>query len=499
MSSFKDFRTGALAAIVATSCVAAAADAVAGINGHALTPGQTVNLTTRESIISSPDGTINYMWLYSLIGGADNGWGQYPGPTFFMQEGESYRICVNNGLGGTAIATNANPAIASAANVSFTVLGLPVTADTGTGVPGIITQEAEPNQTVCYDVDATHPGTFLYQSATRPELQLEMGLQGAIIVRPAGYSDADPATWQAYGSVETRYDYEYLFFLTDIDPHLHEMIFRGQLEEYTAHRILTTLWFINGRNGPDTMLGARVPWMPSQPYNALPRVRPNEIVLGRVIGAGRAAHPFHTHGNNFRTVAVDGQLQESIPGAGPDLGISDFTLGSFPGQTVDFLWHWTGRGMGWDIWEAGHTCPLNPADPAIGAAGSPCVNVGTVEAPDWCDSNVEDCNPADEFYSHGKPVPVSLPKGTDALIGGFYSGSPFLGTFGYLPPGEGGLNLNGGLVYMWHSHNEKELTNNDIFPGGMLTMMIVEPFVSADDGSAVEIPTVATAPSEFLW
>jgi hypothetical protein len=28
---------------------------------------------------------------------------------------------------------------------------------------------------------------------------------------------------------------------------------------------------------------------------------------------------------------------------------------------------------------------------------------------------------------------------------------------------------------MWHSHNELELTNNDIFPGGMFTMLVVEP------------------------
>ena len=24
---------------------------------------------------------------------------------------------------------------------------------------------------------------------------------------------------------------------------------------------------------------------------------------------------------------------------------------------------------------------------------------------------------------------------------------------------------------MWHSHTEKEMTNNDIFPGGMMTML----------------------------
>ena len=63
----------------------------------------------------------------------------------------------------------------------------------------------------------------------------------------------------------------------------------------------------------------------------------------------------------------------------------------------------------------------------------------------------------------------------DLAFGGFYSGSPYLGTLGSLPPGEGGLNPNGGFSYMWHSHTEKELVNYDIFPGGMMTIMIVEP------------------------
>jgi len=63
----------------------------------------------------------------------------------------------------------------------------------------------------------------------------------------------------------------------------------------------------------------------------------------------------------------------------------------------------------------------------------------------------------------------------DLTFGGWYSGSPFLGQFGALPPGEGGLNLDGGLFFMWHSHNEKELTNFDIFPGGMLTFVVIEP------------------------
>jgi hypothetical protein len=46
---------------------------------------------------------------------------------------------------------------------------------------------------------------------------------------------------------------------------------------------------------------------------------------------------------------------------------------------------------------------------------------------------------------------------------------------GSIPPGNPGFNVYGGFAYMWHSHNEKELTNNDVYPGGMFTMMIVEP------------------------
>ena len=34
-----------------------------------------------------------------------------------------------------------------------------------------------------------------------------------------------------------------------------------------------------------------------------------------------------------------------------------------------------------------------------------------------------------------------------------------------------------GFAYMWHSHNEREITTNNIFPGGMMMMMLVDPWV----------------------
>jgi len=47
---------------------------------------------------------------------------------------------------------------------------------------------------------------------------------------------------------------------------------------------------------------------------------------------------------------------------------------------------------------------------------------------------------------------------------------------GVLPQGHPGLNTTGGYFHMWHSHNEKEITTDDIFPGGMMTMLIIEPW-----------------------
>ena len=70
---------------------------------------------------------------------------------------------------------------------------------------------------------------------------------------------------------------------------------------------------------------------------------------------------------------------------------------------------------------------------------------------------------------------MNLPGVQDLALGGWWSGSPFLGDTGDLPPGEGGLNPFGGYFLVWHSHAEKELTTFDIFPGGSLSTVVVLP------------------------
>jgi hypothetical protein len=147
---------------------------------------------------------------------------------------------------------------------------------------------------------------------------------------------------------------------------------------------------------------------------------------------------------------------------------SKFTTLTVPGETVDQIFTWTGEKMGWDIYGTPfdgfpvHDC-VDDFDNESGDPGSDGYADLDSDYPwEWCDD-------------HGKEFPVILPEKQNLAFGGWYSGSPFMGNIEPLPPGEGGLNPFGGYFFMWHSHAEKELTNFDIFPGGMLTMMVVEP------------------------
>ena len=379
--------------------------------------GPTFNLQASAGYISTPDGDSLLVWGYGEQGRRM----QYPGPTLIVNQGDTVTINLTNRL--------PEP-------VSMVFPGQEGVSASG-GSTGLLTQESTSStDTVTYSFVASRPGTFHYHSGTRPEIQVEMGLVGALIVRPAGAPD------QAYAHPDTRFDQEYLFLLTEMDPEIHYQVEAGLYDQVDTNSYTPVLWFINGRNAPDTLAPANHPTMPYQPYNCLPRLHPGEDLLLRVVGAGRDLHPFHTHGNHSLLVGRDGRMLSSTPGAGPDLAVADFTQQVLPGGTYDALFTWTGDQLGFDIYGHAPGDPLEPAE----------------YAPD-----------------HGKPLPVVLPELQDLTFGGFYSGSPFLGAFAALPPGEGGLNANGGLFFMWHSHTERELVNNDIFPGGMMTMLIVEP------------------------
>jgi len=401
--------------------------------GEAAIPGitgATFNLRAKTGYISTADGGSYLMWGYA------NGTGlmQYPGPTLIVNQGAVVTVNLTNEL---------------SVPVSIVFPGQTGVVAAG-GAPGLITREAPAGGSVSYTFTASQPGTYTYYSGTRPELQIEMGLVGALIVRPV----TNPST-QAYNHADSQFDHEYLFLLSEMDPRIHEYIDAGRMDLIDNTTYFPVYWFINGRTAPDTMAEAGVPWLPNQPYDCMPMMHPAENILLRMIGAGRDMHPFHTHGNHHRVIARDGRLLSSSPGSGADLGELAFSTTVVPGQTADAIFTWTGDKLGWDMY--GHT---NPVDP--NRVGTNCVTDGVA------------LEPNESLADHCKPFPVNLPFQQDLTFGQMYSGSPFLGSLGSLPPGLGGYNPNGGFMYLWHSHSEKEIVNNDIFPGGMLTMMLIE-------------------------
>jgi len=212
---------------------------------------------------------------------------------------------------------------------------------------------------------------------------------------------------------------------------------------------------------------------------------PGQKLLMRIVGAGQDQHPFHFHGNNADIIGRNGRMLASSATSGPDLKRSHFTTLSVPGQTVDQIFHWTGEKLNFDIYgtpadgQPEHTC--TDVSPADGYADL------TSDHPwEWCDDHYSTCTDSDgngrddtsgERCKNGykKAFPTEMPENQNMALGGFWSGSPFMGNLEPLPPGEGGLNPRGGFVFMWHSHTEKEMTNFDIFPGGLMTQFIVEP------------------------
>jgi FtsP/CotA-like multicopper oxidase with cupredoxin domain len=418
--------------------------AQAGIDGIQVAGGATLHFTAKAGEVSTADGGAIHFYGYqedNNLGGLPAGaLPQYPGPTLIIYQNSEVTIELTSEL-----------PFGQRASIIFP--GQSVLA-TG-GSIGLVTQESTgAADTVSYTFTASNPGTYTYYSGTQTELQVEMGLVGTIIVRPTGQP-----TW-AYNDAGTSFDHENLFLLSSMDPLIHEKAEMGLFNEIDLTKRWPVYWFINGRAAPDDLVGANVAWLPHQPYNSTPRMTPGQRMLVRMVGGDQDQHPLHLHGNHYREIARYGRLLKTNGGG---LGSRQrFTTLSVPGQTVDAIFEWTGEKLGWDIYggtdvwpEMAHNCI--DVDPADGYADA--------------DSD----NPMEYCADHSKPLPVVLPEKQDMAFGGWWSGSPYMGNIEPLPPGEGGLNPNGGFFFMWHSHTEKELTNFDIFPGGMLSMMVVEP------------------------
>ena len=381
-----------------------------GASGMVCTDGPDFDLETDSGSVYTPDGNSVFMWGYKPAGGTF----QVPGPVLCVTEGDQVTVTLTNTL---------------AENASISFPGQEgVSTDPGDpGVAGLFGAEAAAGGgTVTYTFTAGDPGTYLYESGTNPAKQVEMGLYGALIVRPtlgANYAYDDPAT---------QFDpsREYLILVDEVDPDFHRAVELGQ--PYDVNLFHPEYWHLNGRSFPDTISDNFVPWLPNQPYGSLVQVEPAnpstnpQPALIRYANAGIVNHPFHPHGNHLRVIARDGRLLRG--GGGQDTSFEDFTRTIGSGQTYDLLFRWTVT----DAW----------IDPG------------------------------------GDPVPVQIPGLQDLVFkddSTFYSGDPELDENGELPRGVTSYNDCGEFYFPWHSHALFEFTNFDEGFGGMATLLRVDP------------------------
>jgi FtsP/CotA-like multicopper oxidase with cupredoxin domain len=487
---------------VAAAATAAAALLLAGVAQGAVEgiAGTAFNLTAGADYTSQPDGANIYSWGYGCTTAPaaaafrPTKTGAAPAATCPLMQIPGPTLIVTQGTPVTVTLTNKLPNGAGRTSIVFP--GLAVTA-TG-GVDGLVTKEAVPNGTVTYSFTPANPGTYAYYSGTQADLQIEMGLFGAIVVVPAttpaactkpigDYSLAKAAYVQA----DTCYDREYLFQFSEVDSQIHDQV-KAQLDAcqtgacspiaVTMEPYRPNYFLINGRSMPDIMDTSYSGSYPHQPYNGNPHMHPGELVLMRVVGQGRWQHPFHFHGNHARVLARDANmLLSSTPGSTNLAGPALFTISTVSGQTVDAIFTWTGQGLNWDVYgldtqtsPRGHTCN---GKFAFGTNGR---NKFSTPASNYDPTSVGfDAATHEYCLDHGKPIPATPPDPNIVVNGQWYAGTPYIGLQAANPTPEapGTLNQNpeAGYAYMWHSHNEREITTNDVFPGGMMMMLLIDP------------------------
>jgi len=255
-------------------------------------------------------------WGYAL----DPGLIRVPGPVLQVTAGDVLQVVLTNGL--------PEP-------VSLMVPGLSETPRPVKDADGrllSLVDHAGPGESVTYVLSAPHPGTYRYESGSNPAVQVQMGLYGVLIVRPAGYDAGNPATWTAYGpDTGTEYDREYLLVLGEVDSRLRASIGAGLTFNLLDFR--PDWWTINGRAHPDTTAPDNAS---SQPMGAHMTGTVGERLLLRCVNAGFEPHALACLGLAARVVAQDGfPLKPSVVDV--DATHEEGTVLIAPGGVTDLI------------------------------------------------------------------------------------------------------------------------------------------------------------------
>ena len=287
---------------------------------------------------------------------------------------------------------------------------------------------------VTYTFTAGSPGTYLYQSGTDVTKQREMGLYGALVVRPAGSSTDAAKAKQANDDTTSAFSKEFLLLVSQVDPDWHAAVERNRAFDVT--KSTARYFLINGRSMPDTLAPNNAGLAPvaavhrAHPHHGGPgdgNTPNHKPALIRYANAGPTNYPFHPHGSSQTVMTRDGAAMHDANNN--DASYGKFLLDVGPGQTIDALESWK---MEYD-----------PTTNTI-------------------------------------PSDIQLPQLQDQIVGPgtetWFSENPYLGgTKGDVPTNITQNNACGEYYHVAHSHALYQATNYGASFGGMMTLIRIDP------------------------
>jgi len=219
----------------------------------------TLYVESGSHTMNGPGGDVVPVWGYTEVNG---GAPQVPGPLLASEEGEAVSVTVVNHLSDPH---------------NFVVLGL--TGDTSPIAPG---------DSKTYNFSTPEAGVFRYSDTLADDVNREMGLFGALVVRAAG---GGSYAWTG----GPAYDMERLWVLSEVDKvRWNNVAAAGGTVDTSDYR--PQIFLINGMTGHDGM------------NDAATVLEGNVGTKGivRIVNAGLLDHSMHFHGNHYQILSVDG-------------------------------------------------------------------------------------------------------------------------------------------------------------------------------------------------
>jgi len=218
--------------------------------------------------INGAGGTTLKVWGFTDNAGTGP---MVPGPLLESQEGETVTVTVYNQH------TRAH---------NFVVRG--VTTDTNSIAAG---------SSKTYNFTTPRAGTYLFSDTLNSNINREMGLYGALVVRAAG---GVKKAWTNGPS----FDLERLWVVSDMDkPRWNDVAGNGGTVNTGTYR--PNFFMMNGLGGFDGM----------HDPNSILQGQAGQTGLVRIVNAGQLDQSLHFHANHFQIIDDDGlRLSKSEPG-----------------------------------------------------------------------------------------------------------------------------------------------------------------------------------------